>query len=583
MRRVTDFARGSHVPAATLNAVQDEQRGLVGATGNPSGALALKGGDGRYVCTPDAGVPNGQLAVLDSGGIDWKSRLLSGVMIRLESAAQRLHGADAWQANDTTRPVAIRRFEGRTGSGAVGAASATVANGTPPVIASGSFAVVVDELATAALRVYLYARPSDGALCVYNASGATLHAELFVEASAAAPTPGVTPPTPIPTLTNLLWLTPTVYASRPSNPGADVRGVHRSTDTGEVALWDGGAWRVLVSSIVNATQLQGRDVASTAPTNGQTLAWNHGASRWEPTTISGGSSMPTAAAADEIPLATGAGTNYTARSRAEVREKLRTAAFTWTFAGGSLDYTAQSAYAPAGATSANRDESALLGDGTSVPYFSVYGRDKVAALDRTTAPSPSLRVTLTNSNGEPLLRGTAAFTESGTNLLFWLPESLISLPKYRIDATIATNIPGATTPSGSDFMTARLGLLRWNTNNGTPETVCVVDNFCYGGTGSGAAHEACTLDGASASAVNVSSTVSGGVVARDVRITVDGPHLKVETCEHGGSLSTRRSILDTRRRTGRTPYVLALTVGQVQATPLSNLYVELRALTITPL
>lgn len=38
------------------------------------------------------------------------------------------------------------------------------------------------------------------------------------------------------------------------------------------------------------TKIQGRSVASTAPTNGQVLAWNNAQNRWEPTTPSGGGS-----------------------------------------------------------------------------------------------------------------------------------------------------------------------------------------------------------------------------------------------------------------------------------------------------
>mgnify|MGYP006278190695 CR=1 FL=1 len=44
----------------------------------------------------------------------------------------------------------------------------------------------------------------------------------------------------------------------------------------------------------NATQIQGRDVASTAPTDGQVLAWNNTASRWEPTSINGSITFNTA-------------------------------------------------------------------------------------------------------------------------------------------------------------------------------------------------------------------------------------------------------------------------------------------------
>jgi hypothetical protein len=35
----------------------------------------------------------------------------------------------------------------------------------------------------------------------------------------------------------------------------------------------------------NITQIQGRNVSNTAPTNGQVLAWNASASEWQPTTI----------------------------------------------------------------------------------------------------------------------------------------------------------------------------------------------------------------------------------------------------------------------------------------------------------
>lgn len=37
----------------------------------------------------------------------------------------------------------------------------------------------------------------------------------------------------------------------------------------------------------NATQIQGRDVASDAPTNGQVLAWDAAQNRWEPTSLNG--------------------------------------------------------------------------------------------------------------------------------------------------------------------------------------------------------------------------------------------------------------------------------------------------------
>ena len=44
----------------------------------------------------------------------------------------------------------------------------------------------------------------------------------------------------------------------------------------------------------DATSLQGRDIATTAPTNGQVLAWNATTSKWEPTSINGSVTFNTA-------------------------------------------------------------------------------------------------------------------------------------------------------------------------------------------------------------------------------------------------------------------------------------------------
>ena len=174
MRRITTFARGSSVPAATLNSMQDNAVGLRRASGAPSGALALAGRDGAYWCTPDAGVADGVTAVVDASR-DWTGHHLEATFVRLTAAAQRMHGADAWKRNDPTQAIAVRRVDDAlTGTGC--AASDGV-----PTISSGHFGVVVDELGDAAHRVYLFADSENGgALTLYNGSGAPLHAELFV-------------------------------------------------------------------------------------------------------------------------------------------------------------------------------------------------------------------------------------------------------------------------------------------------------------------------------------------------------------------------------------------------------------------
>lgn len=83
---------------------------------------------------------------------------------------------------------------------------------------------------------------------------------------------------------NAIWLPDALASERPASPGKG-RYLHRATDTGAVSYWDGGAWRAVRDAVTNAAQLQGRGIASTAPTTGQALVWN--GSLWVPGTVGG--------------------------------------------------------------------------------------------------------------------------------------------------------------------------------------------------------------------------------------------------------------------------------------------------------
>lgn len=179
MQRTATYARGSRVLAANLNRAQDEAAGLKRATHATSLSLALAGRDGRYWSSPDAGVLHGAVAVIDDSR-DWKSHRVRGTFVRLTAADQRLHDTAAWKRNDPTQGIAVRSFDdGWTGTNTAAVVAA-------PVIGASVFAIILDELAPSASRVFLYARSDDGALCLFNDSGATLHAELDVEPSGAS-------------------------------------------------------------------------------------------------------------------------------------------------------------------------------------------------------------------------------------------------------------------------------------------------------------------------------------------------------------------------------------------------------------
>lgn len=254
---------------------------------------------------------------------------------------------------------------------------------------------------------------------------------------------------------------------------------------------------------------------------------------------------------------------------------------TYAFGGGAHDYTADANYAPSSSTSTIRSnaESALLGDGSSVPYFHVFGRDYTSALARTTVPS--LRITLTNTNGEQLLHGNGT-TELGANVLIPLPWWMVVTPNWTIDAIVATNIAGTPCTSGSDFASCRAGLVRWHASDGIPQTVCVVDNYSYAGDASGTQKEGRTMDGSSDTPTNISGETSGGINVRHVRIARSGSLITLSTGVNSGSLTERRKILNYKRRVGISPLAFVLAMGQVKATPSSGYYGELRSLVFTP-
>lgn len=240
--RTTTFSAGSHVPAASLDTQQDRAHTLDPATATAAGAPAdTQGADWITYQSPDAGIPTGDVVTLDASDRDWRERLLNATARFVTIAARRWGRADEHVGNDPAS-CNVRTALGVTGPGAYGAASATVAAGVPPVVAAGSCPIALDVRSDG--EIWIFADPADGSLKLYNDTGTTLHLDLLVMATGRAPDLSAPPPDLVPTLTEVLWLTPSTAASRPADPGA-VIALHRATDTGAVTLWDGAAWRTL--------------------------------------------------------------------------------------------------------------------------------------------------------------------------------------------------------------------------------------------------------------------------------------------------------------------------------------------------
>ena len=104
--------------------------------------------------------------VTTTAALSWKDRIVAGFFRGYAGADQR-----AGQGNDYLFDAAgpTTLFMGYTGNGAKDGSNVSPTAGNPPVPASGaSWAIKI------ATGLWLYVDPSDGALKLYNATGATI-------------------------------------------------------------------------------------------------------------------------------------------------------------------------------------------------------------------------------------------------------------------------------------------------------------------------------------------------------------------------------------------------------------------------
>lgn len=257
-------------------------------------------------------------------------------------------------------------------------------------------------------------------------------------------------------------------------------------------------------------------------------------------------------------------------------------AVTYTLGGSSVDYSAASGYALSGVTVISGAPSTRLGDGTSVPYFHALNRSAIAALARN---SDGLRMTHATANSAS---HSYPYAAGGATARIPLPRGLGDV---QVDLRVATNLDSAPAAGGSDLIATWTGLCRaapserdyvlggvWiNSSAGTLGGTCHEFAYCLSAQGSWRSDD---------SVRDVSSAgegTTGGVTTRDVRVIVKGAVVEVWSCAAGGTLTRRIAYTDTELVEGRGDLCAIVSLAQNQSTPLAGYYVELRALTITPL
>ena len=257
---------------------------------------------------------------------------------------------------------------------------------------------------------------------------------------------------------------------------------------------------------------------------------------------------------------------------------------TYTLGGSPHDYTADSAYAPSGLSAVTGGSvSGRLGDGSAVPYFTALYKSRVSALARN-ANGLRLTIAAANSAGSPY-----PYADDGGALLIPLP---VTGRDVQIDVRIATNIEAVgRAAGGTDTLSVQCLVVR-DADTARPYVLAGINLNSYFPVLSGAIYEYYyvlasegsfgTSPGTQLDVSSAGEGTSAGVTARDVRITLKGHTLKIETGPAGGSLTSRAFYADVKAFAWRGDLALVLAFGQNQSTPAAY-YAELRALTITPL
>ena len=168
MQRTQSYVANQQVLAAELNGIQDMAIGSQPADVNNTHTLMANGQDVIMWMYDVADVANATEVKVDAAR-DYRDRILM-VFYTGASGANQWPGSALDRVFDYTVPVRM----GYTGLGALGAASAAVVNGVPPVPADGtSWALQI------ASNVWLYTHVGDGALYLYNNSGGVIRTPIL--------------------------------------------------------------------------------------------------------------------------------------------------------------------------------------------------------------------------------------------------------------------------------------------------------------------------------------------------------------------------------------------------------------------
>lgn len=246
--------------------------------------------------------------------------------------------------------------------------------------------------------------------------------------------------------------------------------------------------------------------------------------------------------------------------------------FTRTFPmTGAINYMVSDGWNLPGPIDNVRDTSGMLGDGTVAPRFFITGRNALTACGLV-APN-GLRLVFNQASA---LNDCWPTLDGGAAIVIPLPVHDRIVVEFILDTNLQSLAPG-----GGYFFGARFGLVEFRSEapGGMPRALVGGSLVRYNMAFAGNTMEEWGTEGVGGN-LDVSATVSGGRIARRVKLVIDGVETRVESGDASGTVSRQRRVDPYRRTYNQTrAFVLGLGHG-ISAAPVGMEFI-LGSLTIS--
>lgn len=200
-----------------------------------------------------------------------------------------------------------------------------------------------------------------------------------------------------------------------------------------------------------------------------------------------------------------------------------------------------------------RDTSGMLGDGTVAPRFFVTGRNALTACGLM-APN-GLQLVFNQASA---LNDCWPTLDGGAAIVIPLPVHDRIVVEFILDTNLQSLAPG-----GGYFFGARFGLVEFRSEapGAMPRALVGGSLVRYNMAFAGNTMEEWGTEGVGSN-LDVSGTVSGGRIARRVKLVIDGIETRVETGDSNGTVARQRRVDPYRRTYNQTrAFVLGLGHG----------------------